>query len=34
MSGLPSRNGDWKSDTQGYDELIISLTPMEVWEPQ
>jgi FkbM family methyltransferase len=22
----------WKSDTQGYDELIISQTPMEVWE--
>jgi FkbM family methyltransferase len=22
----------WKSDTQGYDELIISLTPMELWE--
>lgn len=22
----------WKSDTQGHDELIISLTPMEVWD--
>ncbi|MEJ0018698.1 MAG: FkbM family methyltransferase [Acetobacteraceae bacterium] len=22
----------WKSDTQGYDELIISLTPMELWQ--
>jgi FkbM family methyltransferase len=22
----------WKSDTQGYDELIISLTPMGIWE--
>ena len=22
----------WKSDTQGYDELIISLTPLEIWE--
>jgi FkbM family methyltransferase len=22
----------WKSDTQGYDELIISLTPQEVWD--
>jgi FkbM family methyltransferase len=21
----------WKSDTQGYDELIISLTPLEIW---
>ena len=21
----------WKSDTQGYDELIISRTPMEIW---
>jgi FkbM family methyltransferase len=21
----------WKSDTQGHDELIISLTPMEIW---
>ena len=21
----------WKSDTQGYDELIISLTPMDIW---
>ena len=21
----------WKSDTQGYDELILSLTPMEIW---
>ncbi len=22
----------WKSDTQGYDELIISMTPMALWE--
>src|SRR6185312_12386817 len=22
----------WKSDTQGYDELIISLTPAEIWD--
>jgi FkbM family methyltransferase len=22
----------WKSDTQGYDELIISLTPLEIWD--
>jgi FkbM family methyltransferase len=22
----------WKSDTQGYDELIISLTPMAIWD--
>ncbi|WP_299083849.1 FkbM family methyltransferase [uncultured Ruegeria sp.] len=22
----------WKSDTQGFDELIISRTPMEIWE--
>jgi FkbM family methyltransferase len=22
----------WKSDTQGHDELIISRTPMEVWD--
>jgi FkbM family methyltransferase len=22
----------WKSDTQGHDELIISVTPMEVWD--
>lgn len=22
----------WKSDTQGYDELIISLTPLSVWD--
>jgi FkbM family methyltransferase len=21
----------WKSDTQGYDELIISLTPLDIW---
>ncbi len=21
----------WKSDTQGYDELIVSLAPMEIW---
>jgi FkbM family methyltransferase len=22
----------WKSDTQGHDELIISLTPLEIWD--
>jgi FkbM family methyltransferase len=22
----------WKSDTQGYDELIISLTPLDIWD--
>jgi FkbM family methyltransferase len=28
----PAARVIWKSDTQGFDELIISLTPEEVWE--
>jgi FkbM family methyltransferase len=27
----PDQHLLWKSDTQGYDELIISLTPLDIW---
>jgi len=30
--GRETRRLIWKSDTQGFDELIVSLTPFEIWE--
>jgi FkbM family methyltransferase len=31
-STLSSQSLIWKSDTQGYDQLIVSLVPFDIWE--